>query len=192
MCAPDRRGTYCRSQHPIRGVATMTNTQAASVLQRLRGLPGPDRAGQPPDADLLKQFAARNDEAAFAALVRRHAPMVLNVCRVVLRHEQDAEDALQAVFLILVRKARSIRHPESLAGWLHEVAHRVAARAQAGAARRRDQEQRARPATTADPTLDMSLRDLRRVLHDELRRLPDKYRLPLVLCYLEGRSHEEA
>jgi RNA polymerase sigma factor (sigma-70 family) len=153
---------------------------------------GPELAGQPSDADLLERFAGRGDGTAFATLVRRHAPMVLNVCRAVLRHEQDAEDALQAVFLVLARKAGSIRNREAVAGWLCEVAHRVAARAQAGAARRRDQERKASPATSTDPTLDMTIRDLRRVLHDELRRLPDKYRLPLVLCYLEGRSHEEA
>jgi len=170
----------------------MTSSQAGVVLRRLRRLEVTDQPHQPPDADLLERFAAGRDEAAFATLVRRHAPMVLNVCRIVLRHEHDAEDALQATFLVLARKANSIRHREALAGWLYEVAHRVAARAQTSAARRREQERKAMPMASADSTLDMTLRDLQRVLHEELLRLPDKYRLPLVLCYLQGRSHEEA
>jgi RNA polymerase sigma factor (sigma-70 family) len=118
--------------------------------------------------------------------------MVLRVCRSILRHEQDAEDAFQATFLILARKADSIRQPEAMAGWLSEVAYRVASKAQAESARRRCQERRDTPMAAADPALEMTLRDLQRVLHEELRHLPDKYRVPLVLCYLEGRSHEEA
>jgi RNA polymerase sigma factor (sigma-70 family) len=167
----------------------MTSARAGAVLRRLRRPAGP---ATPPDAELLERFAADRDPAAFAALVRRHAPMVLNVCRAVLRHEQDAEDALQATFLVLARKAGSIRQRAAVAGWLCEVAHRVAARARAGAARRRDRERQVPPPAAPDPTLDMTLRDLRRALHDELRRLPDTYRLPLILCYLEGRSHAEA
>jgi RNA polymerase sigma factor (sigma-70 family) len=146
----------------------------------------------PADRQLLERFIAQRDEAAFAALVRQHGPMVLNVCRGVLRHEQDAEDAFQATFLVLARKADSIRQPEAVAGWLCEVAYRVAVKALAASARRRSQEPRDPPMMSADPTLDMTLRDLRRVLHEELRQLPEKYRAPLVLCYLEGRSHEEA
>ena len=96
----------------------MTSAQAGVLLRRLRGPDGADAAGHPPDADLLERFAARRDEAAFAALVRRHGPMVLNVCRAVLRHEQDAEDALQATFLALARKAGSIRRRGAVAGWL--------------------------------------------------------------------------
>jgi RNA polymerase sigma factor (sigma-70 family) len=170
----------------------MTSAQAGLVLQHIRRLAGACPAGQPPDAQLLERFTARRDEAAFAALVRRHGPMVLNVCRSILRHEQDAEDAFQATFLVLARKAGAIRQPEAVAGWLYEVAHRAAVKAQADAARRRTLERRATPVAPADPTLDMTLRDLRRVLHEELRRLPEKYRLPLVLCYLEGRSREDA
>src|SRR4051794_8170095 len=170
----------------------MTSARADFVLQYIRRLAGARRAAPSPDGQLLERFTAQRDEAAFATLVRRHGPMVLNVCRSVLRHEQDAEDAYQATFLVLVRKATSIRRPEAVAGWLYEVAYRVAVQAQADAARRRALERRAPPLADADPTLDMTLRDLRRVLHEELRRLPDKYRLPLVLCYLEGRSHEEA
>src|SRR5262249_33982417 len=170
----------------------MTSAQAGLVLRHIRRLGGTARPGQPPDAQLLERFTAQRDEAAYAALVGRHGPMVLNVCRSILRHEQDAEDAFQATFLVLARKAASVRQPEAVAGWLYEVAYRVAVKAQADAARRRARERRASPMASPDPTLDMTLRDLHRVLHEELQRLPDKYRLPLVLCYLEGRSHEEA
>jgi RNA polymerase sigma factor (sigma-70 family) len=170
----------------------MTSAQAGLVLQHLRRLAGTRSAAQSPDGQLLECFIRQRDEASFAALVRRHGPMVLGVCRSVLRHEQDAEDAFQATFLVLARKADSIRQPGAVAGWLYEVAHHVALKAQAAAARRRALERRGTPLAPADPTLDMTLRDLRRVLHEELRRLPDKYRLPLVLCYLEGRSQEEA
>src|SRR5215204_3587272 len=110
----------------------MTSAQAGTVLRHLRRRHATH--AQPPDAQLLGQFAADRDETAFTALVRRHGPMVLNVCRGVLRHEQDAEDAFQATFLVLARKAGSVRRPEAVAGWLYEVAHHVAARAQAAAA----------------------------------------------------------
>jgi RNA polymerase sigma factor (sigma-70 family) len=170
----------------------MTSAQAGLVLQHLRRLAGAPPDAQPPDAQLLECFTTLRDEAAFAALVRRHGPMVLNVCRSVLHHEQDAEDAFQATFLVLARKAASLRQPAAVAGWLYEVAYHVALKAQADTARRRAQERKVTPMAPADPTLDMTLRDLHRVLHEELRRLPDKYRLPLVLCYLEGRSQAEA
>ena len=170
----------------------MTSKQAGLILQHIRRLAGRRPTAQLPDVQLLERFTTQHDEVAFEALVRRHGPMVLNVCRSVLHHEQDAEDAFQATFLVLVRKAESIRRPEALAGWLYEVAYHVAVKAQANAARRRVQERKVAPLASTDPTLDMTLRDLRRVLHEELRRLPEKYRLPLVLCYLEGRSQEEA
>jgi RNA polymerase sigma factor (sigma-70 family) len=171
----------------------MTSVQAADVLQHIRRLGGTRLPAEPTDAHLLERFTAQRDEASFAVLVRRHGPMVLNVCRGVLRHEQDAEDAFQATFVVLARKADSLRQPGAVASFLYQVAHRVAIKAQAGAARRRAQEQRMSPmAEDVDPTLDMTLRDLHGVLHEELLQLPDKYRLPLVLCYLEGRSQEEA
>jgi RNA polymerase sigma factor (sigma-70 family) len=170
----------------------MTRAQSGLVLEHVRRLAGSRGAAEPGDRQLVERFAACRDEVAFATLVRRHGPMVLAVCRSVLRQEQDAEDAFQATFLVLARKAGSIRRPEAVAGWLYEVAHRLAAKAQADTARRRAREQRAAPMAPADPALDMTVRDLGRVLHEELRRLPEKYRLPLVLCYLEGRSQEEA
>jgi RNA polymerase sigma factor (sigma-70 family) len=170
----------------------MTNARTSIILQHIRRLAGTRHADPSLDGQLLERFTGQHDEAAFAALEQRHGPMVLNVCRSVLRHEQDAEDAYQATFLVLAQKADSIRKPEAVAGWLYEVAYHVAVQAQAAAARRRALERRAAPLAPADPTLDMTLRDVQRVMHEELRRLPDKYRLPLVLCYLEGRSHQEA
>src|SRR5262249_48006042 len=93
---------------------TMTSDQAGLVLQHIRRLAGTPGAGQTHDAQLVERFTAQRDEAAFADLVRRHGPMVLNVCRSILRHEQDAEDAFQATFLVLARKADSLRQPEAV------------------------------------------------------------------------------
>jgi RNA polymerase sigma factor (sigma-70 family) len=169
----------------------MNSGQAGVVLKHLRRLAGARPAAASPDAELLARFAAGGDEAAFATLVRRHGPMVLGVCRSVLRHEQDAEDAFQATFLALARRADTIRWRGAVAGWLYGVAYHVAVKAQVAAARRRARERRTSSVVPADPALDMTLRELQRVLHEELRRLPEKYRLPLVLCYLEGRSHDE-
>jgi RNA polymerase sigma factor (sigma-70 family) len=146
------------------------------------------------DADLLERFLARRDEAAFELLVRRHERMVLGVCRRVLRHAQDAEDAFQATFLVLVRKGGSISKREVLAGWLYRVAYRVALRAHARSLRRSARETPAgtlpeAPAPAAPPAEDA---DLRPLLDQEVSRLPEKYRVPVVLCYLEGQTYEEA
>src|SRR5262249_368681 len=137
------------------------------------------------------------DEGAFAALLARHGPMVLGVCRRVLRHTQDAEDAFQATFLVLARKAGAIGRREALGGWLYGVACRVAARARALLLRHRP--------TAHRPTADVpepvgagaavdgaSGGEVRLALQEEVARLPAKYRGPVVLCYLEGRTHEEA
>src|SRR3954465_8256658 len=120
----------------------MASGQLSTVLRHLHNLAGGAQADDASNAQLLERFTARRDEAAFAALVKRHGPMVLASCRRVLGNDADAEDAFQAVFLVLVRKAGSIRRREALAGWLHEVALRVAMRARASAQRRRRHEQR--------------------------------------------------
>src|SRR5262249_41180642 len=114
------------------------------------------------------------------------------VCRSVLRHAQDAEDAFQATFLILAKKAATIRRRLSLGSWLYGVAYHLAVRARAGAARRRTLEPRAPAMPAADPLLQLSLRELCQALHEELHQLPEKSRAPLVLCHLEGKSHAEA
>jgi RNA polymerase sigma factor (sigma-70 family) len=152
------------------------------------GLPGEDVS----DGQLLEQFVNRREERAFAELLSRHGPLVLGVCRRVLRQAQDAEDAFQATFLILAKKAASIRRPEALATWLYEVAYRVALKARAEASRRRllnPQEQTMPP---LDPLAAAASQELRAILDEELHRLPEKYRAPLVLCYLQGQSNEEA
>ncbi len=146
------------------------------------------------DAQLLSRFAETRDaasERAFRELVQRHGPMVLSVCRQVLRHSHDADDAFQATFLVLVRKARSIRTSDSLAPWLYGVAHRTAQRARAIALRYRPGDEEQLQDVGVSPE-DIYKMDLRPLLHEELGRLPDKYRAPIVLCHLEGRTHEEA
>src|SRR5262249_38076663 len=143
------------------------------------------------DADLLRQFVARRDESAFATLLERHGPMVLGVCRQVLG-AHDAEDAFQATFLILARKAASVRRQASLAAWLQRGAVNVARTARAGAARRRAHERQAVLMARATPAEDEALREWQPILHEEVDRLPPKYRVPVVLCYFEGRTHDEA
>jgi RNA polymerase sigma factor (sigma-70 family) len=144
------------------------------------------------DRQLLEQFVTRRDEEAFAQLVQRHGPMVLGVCRQILRQEQDAEDAFQATFLVLSRKAGSIRSAEALPNWLYGVANRLAARLKAAASRRQTREVALVDAPTSEPGPGGALDDLGPILHEEIGRLPDKYRIPFVLCYLEGKTNEEA
>jgi RNA polymerase sigma factor (sigma-70 family) len=144
------------------------------------------------DAELLQRYASRRDEAAFEALVWRHGPMVLGLCRRLLRHAHDADDAFQAAFLALVRKARSIGKREAVASWLYKVAYRVALRARADAARRAAVERHVEelPAVTAPP--DPAWLELLPLLDEAITELPEKYRTPLVLCYLEGKTNQEA
>src|SRR5262249_7367725 len=125
-------------------------------------------------------------------LVRRHGPMVLRLCLGILQNEQDAEDAFQATFLILNRKAPSLRPRVSLGGWLFRVAYRTAQKAKIGAARRRKHEGCAAPGWVADPLAQITVREAHEALDRELARLPDKFRVPLVLCYLEGLTRDEA
>jgi RNA polymerase sigma factor (sigma-70 family) len=146
------------------------------------------------DGELLTVYSARGGETAemaFSALVERHGPMVLRVCRSILRDEPDAEDAFQATFVILFRNAGAIRKRESVASWLHGVALRVAGCSRASAARRRVYERRSALASQTGPAAGVEP-DLRPLLHEELDRLPERYRVPVVLCYLEGVPCEEA
>ncbi len=143
------------------------------------------------DRQLVDRALTGCDEAAFQALVLRHGPMVYRVGWRVLRHAQDAEDAYQATFLILARKLRGVRHHASLAGWLHGVARRVALKARARSAARRRREELASP-REAPPPGDAAGEEVWSILDEELGRLPEKWRLPLILCYLEGRTQDEA
>jgi RNA polymerase sigma factor (sigma-70 family) len=168
----------------------MANRTVNSTLGQLRKLLAAQPSSQQSDAALLQRFVALREEAAFATLVERHGPMVLSVCRAVLRHAQDAEDVCQATFLILARKAGSIRKPASLAPWLHGVAYRPAFRAKAERQRSFDPQAAAR--SQPSPMDELTGRELQQILHEELNRLPESYRLPLILCYLEGQTQDEA
>jgi RNA polymerase sigma factor (sigma-70 family) len=144
------------------------------------------------DRILLDRFTARGDEAAFAELVRRYGALVLGICRRVLRHEQDAEDAFQATFLVLVRQAGTLRRRESVGAWLHEVACRIALKVRRDAARRRGREKAMCEMPVATVVPELIWEETRVLLDQELERLPRKYRVAVVLCYLEGKSTQEA
>jgi RNA polymerase sigma factor (sigma-70 family) len=168
----------------------MTGAPVAGVLQYIRALADPEGGGES-DQELLRRFVARRDEGAFAALLGRHGPLVLGVCRQVLGGEQDAEDAFQAAFLVLARKADSVRRRGALPAWLYRVAVNIARTARSGAARRRALERQAARLSSAASTGASQPLDWQ-PLHEEVGRLPAKYRSPVVLCYLAGRTHEEA
>ena len=147
------------------------------------------------DRDLLTEYARQRDEEAFTALVSRHAGLVAGVCRRVLRNEQDVEDAFQATFLVLSRRARSRFIPESVASWLHSVAFRLALRTRKNAARRQqvERDHQAQTATTyATSSSVQQCRELQELLDQELARLPESCRIALILCYLEGRTRDQA
>jgi RNA polymerase sigma factor (sigma-70 family) len=170
----------------------MADNAFRSVLRTLRRAAGPPPGGNE-DQQLLEDFLGRRDEAAFEALLRRHGPMVLGVCRRLLHDPHDSEDAFQATFLVLLRKAASLRRRDVLAGWLYGVACRTALKARGNKARRQARERPAAEEPAAAPTADAAVgAELRAVLDEELKRLPARYRLPVVLCYLEGVTFAEA
>jgi RNA polymerase sigma factor (sigma-70 family) len=150
------------------------------------------RPSDGPDGQLLTRYARDRDEEAFAAIVRRHGPLVLNVCRSVLHHHQDAEDAFQATFLVLARRADSIRKGEAVGSWLYGVAHRTACRALRAALRRRRRETRTTGRSPESPASETMLRELQAILHEEVQGLSARLRAPFVLCCLEGKSRAEA
>ncbi|MGH7174185.1 MAG: sigma-70 family RNA polymerase sigma factor [Gemmataceae bacterium] len=170
----------------------MNAADSQRLLQHIRRLAG-DPQSTPSDGELLRRYLDAGEEAAFAALVRRHGSMVFSVCQSVLRQRPDAEDAFQATFLILARKAASIRRQEGLGGWLQRVAYRVALKARADHLRRQQREAKTARSPIAEPSADeLSWGELRTILHAELAALAESLRAPLVLCYLEGRTQEEA
>ena len=170
----------------------MTPTFLDSVLRGAAALAAREPALTSPDADLLRRFCAGADPAAFAVLVRRHGPLVWGVCRNLLISDADAEDAFQATFLALVRSAGTIRQPNALGGWLHGVAYRVAMKARRAAARRKKREAISAIPESESPVSDSSWDDLQAAVHAEVCKLPEKLRLPFVLCGLQGRPQKDA
>jgi RNA polymerase sigma factor (sigma-70 family) len=167
----------------------------ANVLNQLGTILRFGVVGNITDSQLLQRFLTGRDgaeEAAFAALVARHGPMVLNVCRQILGNSHDAEDAFQATFLVLARRAHSVRKAESLASWLHGTALRVAARVKGDEARRRTHERSCAIIKEQEREASSVRFESYPQLHEEIGRLPQRYRDPVVLCYLEGLTYEQA
>jgi RNA polymerase sigma factor (sigma-70 family) len=167
--------------------ATMGTDKLAKVVEHTRRTVRRQDVMELTDGQLVACFVGRCDEAAFEALVRRHGPMVLDVCRRVAGNLHDAEDAFQATFLVLARKAAVVMPSEAVGNWLYGVAYRTALKARAVAARRRARERPVQDVAQPDAEPPEYRRELQRLLDGELRRLPEKYRLPIVLCDLEGR-----
>jgi RNA polymerase sigma factor (sigma-70 family) len=170
----------------------MTNRPLGAAVRYLRTLTDGQSAATAADGQLLDRFARLRDEAAFAAILRRHGPMVLAVCRRVMGRLQDAEDAFQATFLLLARKATSIRKKESVGSWLHGVARRIAVKAKGRDDRRRVRERRAGAMRKTGTDVGAAWSELRELLDEALQRLPERYRAALVIFHLEGRTREEA
>jgi RNA polymerase sigma factor (sigma-70 family) len=170
----------------------MTHRQAAPLLRHIHRLATADGTPPPADGDCLARFADSGDGAAFAVLVRRHGPMVFRVCRVVLSDAHAAEDAFQATFLALARRAAAVRRCQSLGSWLYKVAFRVALRARGARAELLRREAGAPRPPAADPLAEVSWREVEGIVFEELGKLSEHYRAPLLLCCLEGMNRDEA
>ncbi|MBY0526825.1 MAG: sigma-70 family RNA polymerase sigma factor [Gemmataceae bacterium] len=170
----------------------MPHRPLAAVFELIRPLLRPGDSAERSDRELLDSFVARQDEAAFAVLVRRHGPMVLGVCRRLLGDAHAAEDAFQATFLVLVRRAGSVPWREVIGSWLYQVAYRTAMKARVAATQRQAREREAGKMRAMLPEGATTECDLQTVLDSELQRLPAKYRMPVVLCCVQGRSKIEA
>src|SRR5262245_55750773 len=171
-----------------REMSPMPQSHFVTVVQDLRRLAG----ANPGDDQLLEAFARFQDEQAFTALVRRHGPLVMGVCRRSLGHEQDAEDAFQATFLVLARNASAVRRRESLAAFLHGVAQRVARNARRTLAKQRRKDQHGARPESSPCGDDLTWGEVRGLLDEEVARLPDVYREVFVLCCLQEMPHHEA
>lgn len=173
----------------------MARTSLPSILETIHRR-WPSIPESVTDAQLLERFLQERDETAFELLMGRHGAMVYEVCRRIVRDAQDAEDAFQAAFLILARKAASIGKRESVSGWLYRVASRIALRSRSRNRRqgRREHQLDDLPIDKkcTDPANQTAWRELRRLVDGELRRLPEKYRTAFILCHLEGKTCAEA
>jgi RNA polymerase sigma factor (sigma-70 family) len=171
---------------------TVARKHAGLILEYIRKIRRTHETAQLSDRELLHRFARDRDEAAFATLVRRHGPMVLHSCQRILHNWHDAEEGFQATFLVLARKAASYRWKASVAPWLYRVAHRLALNIRASRERHLQQNAHAVQRSTEDPVAVASSCELCGLLDEELSRLPEKYRAPLVLCALDGYTRDEA
>src|SRR5262249_13531340 len=167
----------------------MTSVPWNLLFGPLRRLGGPADAAGLTDGQLLDRFIVRHDEAAFEVLLRRHGPMVLGVCPRVLREPHDADEAFQSTFLALLHRAASINKQEAVGSWLYGTAYRTAMKARYRANRRRARQRQAVDVPAVEPEPEILWREVWPVLDEEVNRLPEKYRAPVVLCYLEDKTY---
>jgi RNA polymerase sigma factor (sigma-70 family) len=170
----------------------MASRSSQAILAHVHRVAGSCARSEQTDVQLLSHFIESGNEAAFTAMIERHGPMVRDLCRRLLRQESDADDVFQATFLVLLRKAPSIRKYTSLGSWLYGVAYRLACKANRRIARETERENVAVMEHQHDPSIEASWREMWTILDEELSRLSDAYRPALVLCYLQGRTHDEA
>ena len=170
----------------------MPKAPFADLLHYLRHLYPADAGGNSADGELLNRFISAHDEDAFTALVHRHGSMVLSVCQRLLGDRHLAEDSFQATFIVLARRAATIRSRTSLGTWLYAVAQRVALKAKGKTAAWRNRERQSGTMTSGHQLNEHTWQELRSILDEEIARLPEKYQAPLVLCYLEAKSHDRA
>jgi RNA polymerase sigma factor (sigma-70 family) len=161
------------------------------VLRFLHHACGLKGGGDKPDRELVERYLG-HEEAAFSLLMQRHGPMILGICRRLAADPHSAEDGFQATFMVLIREAAAIRKKESLAPWLHGVARRLVLKARAKAAANRRREERTLPMASPDPLQELTVRELRSCLDEEIAQLPVKYQTPILLCYFEGKSYSQA
>ena len=169
----------------------MAHSQPSTVLRHIRKLVEGQAVNQLSDRQLLEQFVSQHDERALEALIQRHGALVLRVCWRVLGHLQDAEDAFQATFLVLARRAAAIRKHDSLSAWLYGVAQRIAVRMKSRERRRRDFIP-PRPSAQTNLLDELAAKEFCAVLEEEVGRLPEKYRAPVLLCGMGGQTRNEA
>src|SRR5262249_53287459 len=170
----------------------MPTVRDEPVLRFIRKIAVREQFARLADCELLERFVNAQEEEAFAALVCRHGPMVLRVCLQILDNEHDAEDAFQATFLVLSRKASSVKKQKSVASWLFGVANHTSTNLKRSLMRRCSYERQVSQRSVADPLSTLTLREAQAIVNQELARLPETYRAPLVLCVREGLSRDEA
>src|SRR5260370_13986243 len=170
---------------------SMATRKTSPVLQVIQKIAGKYRNENASDRDLLTRFVETHDQDAFNALVRRHAPMVMGVGLRVLRQYQDAEDVCQATFLLLAKKSNTTAWRASIANWLYQIAYQLSLKARRTAMRRKTHEAEVQPRTPPDALAEITARDLQSALDEELNRLAEKYRTPLILCCLASKTRDE-